>query len=172
MSSGSISSHWFYYLITYNIMKVAFTKKYEILSLGKVFHLSLEEIFKKSEKTLLYFYPKDNTPWCTMEAKDFTCLKKEFDSLWIKIVGVSRDSIDAHSHFITSESLDIDLISDPDLELHKELWVYGEKNNYGKIIMGVIRSTFLFDADGKIVKEWRNVKATGHVEKILKELKK
>lgn len=134
--------------------------------------IELKDLFKKSEKTILYFYPKDNTPWCSLEAKDFSCLNQEFEKLWIQIIGVSKDSIESHSKFISNLSLWINLISDPELVLHKEYWVYWEKNNYWKIVMWVIRSTFLIDSDWNIIKEWRNVKATWHAEKILKELKK
>lgn len=134
--------------------------------------VNLINLFKKSQKTILYFYPKDNTPWCSLEAKDFSCLKWEFEKLWIQIIWVSRDDIVSHSKFISNLSLWIDLISDPDLVLHKEYWVYWEKNNYWKIVMWVIRSTFLIDNDWKILKEWKNVKATWHAEKILKELQK
>lgn len=133
---------------------------------------SLANLLKKSSKTILYFYPKDNTPGCSIEAKDFTCLKGEFEKLWIQIIWVSKDSIDSHIKFIKDLSLWIDLISDPELVLHKELWTYWEKNNYWKIVMWVIRSTFLISSNWDIIKEWRNVKATWHAEKILKELQK
>jgi peroxiredoxin Q/BCP len=127
---------------------------------------------KKSEKTILYFYPKDNTPGCTLEARDFTCLALEFQKLGIQIVGVSKDSLESHKKFIVGQSLNIILLSDTDLVLHKAFGAYGEKNNYGKIIQGVIRSTFVLDSSGKILNGWKNVKATGHAEKILKELQK
>ena len=131
---------------------------------------SLKDLFKKSDKTILYFYPKDNTPWCTMENKDFSCLKWEFSKLWINLVWVSKDSIESHKKFVEKQWLKLDLISDPDLALHKELWAYGEKNNYWKIVEWVIRSTFLFDSNWKLLKEWKWVKATWHAERTLKEL--
>ena len=90
--------------------------------------------------------------------------------MWVTVIWVSKDSIDSHKKFIEKQNLEIDLISDPDLVLHKELWVYWEKNNYGKKVMWVIRSTFLVDKDWEILKEWRNVKATGHAERLLKEV--
>lgn len=133
---------------------------------------SLADLLKKSEKTILYFYPKDNTPWCSIEAKDFTCLKWEFQKLWIQIIWISKDNIESHKKFKNDLSLWLDLISDPNLILHKELWVYWEKNNYWKIVMWVIRSTFLFDNKWNLIKEWRNVKATWHAQKILAELQK
>lgn len=124
----------------------------------------------KSDKTIIYFYPKDNTPGCSMEAKDFTCLVWEFNKLGIDIIWVSKDSAESHKKFISNLALWIPFISDKDLVLHKELWVYGEKNNYGKIVMWVIRSTFLVAQNGEIIKEWRNVKATGHAAKVLREI--
>lgn len=134
--------------------------------------LSLREIFSFSEKTLLYFYPKDNTPGCTIENKDFSCMVDDFKKLGITLVGVSKDGIESHKKFIHSQELDIDLISDPELVLHKELWAFGEKNNYGKIVEWVIRSTFLFDKNGNLLQEWRNVKAKWHAAKVLREIQK
>ncbi len=132
--------------------------------------LSLKEIFSFSDKTLLYFYPKDNTPGCTVENKDFSCMVQDYRALWITLVGVSKDSIESHKKFISDQDLQVDLISDPDLTLHKELWAYGEKNNYGKIVTGVIRSTFLFDKQWSILQEWRNVRAKWHGAKVLREI--
>jgi len=124
----------------------------------------------KGKKTILYFYPKDNTPGCTKEAIDFTNLKKEFEDLGYQIVGVSKDSVETHKKFIQKHNLQISLISDPDLELHNKFWTYGEKKSYGKITMGTIRSTFVLGENCNILKEYRNVKATGHAERVLKEL--
>jgi len=117
--------------------------------------LSLREIFSFSEKTLLYFYPRDNTPGCTIENKDFSCMVEDFKKMWITLVWVSQDSLESHKKFINDHDLKIDLISDPELILHKELGAYGEKNNYGKIVQGVIRSTFLFDTEGTLLREWK-----------------
>ena len=124
----------------------------------------------KDKKTILYFYPKDNTPGCTKEAIDFTNLKKEFEDLGYQIVGVSKDSVETHKKFIQKHNLQIPLISDQDLELHNKFWTYGEKKSYGKITMGTIRSTFVLGENCNILKEYRNVKATGHAERVLKEL--
>lgn len=134
--------------------------------------MNLSPYLQKSEKTLLYFYPKDNTPGCTLEAQDFTRLKWEFAKLGIHIIGVSKDTEASHEKFTTSCGLGIELISDIDGSLHEQFGVIGEKKNYGKVYIGVIRSTFLLDSTWKILQEWRNVKATGHAEKILKELSK
>ncbi len=132
--------------------------------------LDMKTLLSFSDRTLLYFYPKDNTPGCTIENKDFSAFKKEFSDLWITIIGVSKDSISSHEKFISSQELQIDLISDPELILHKELGAYGEKNNYGKIVQGVIRSTFLLNQTWDILKEWKNIRAKGHAERVLKEL--
>ena len=134
--------------------------------------MPLKELLLRSDKTLLYFYPKDNTPGCTKEAEDFTRLQSEFLKQGIQIVGISRDTLDSHKKFTVSCALGIDLISDQSEELHAAFSVIGEKNNYGKITIWVIRSTFLLDSTGNILNEWRNVKATWHAEKILREITK
>lgn len=152
-------------------MKLDISQKFQAVSKNwEVAELSLWEIFSFSDKTLLYFYPKDNTPGCSLENKDFSCMLEDFKKLWITLVWVSKDSIDSHRKFIQDHDLQIDLISDPELILHKQLWAFGEKNNYGKIIQWVIRSTFLFDKQGNILKEWKNVKAKWHAEKVLREI--
>lgn len=144
---------------------------YEILtSSGTVETKSLHEIFAQAQKTILYFYPKDNTPWCTIENKDFSCLKEQFENIGIQLVWVSKDSIESHKKFVEKQDLQVALIADPDLVLHKELGAYGEKNNYGKIVQGVIRSTFLVNSKGEIMNEWRNIRAKGHAERMLKEM--
>ncbi len=151
-------------------MKLNLENKYDILlSNGEVENKRLAYILWE-DKTILYFYPKDNTPGCTTENKDFTSLKGDFEKLWIKLVWVSKDSIESHKKFITKQELKNDLISDPDLILHKELWVWWEKKNYWKTFMWVIRSTFLVDKNGEVLKEWRNIRAKWHAERILKEL--
>ncbi len=137
---------------------------------GDIKSQSLSEMFSQSEKTLLYVYPRDNTPGCTLENKSFSCLKTDFEKQGIALVWLSQDSIESHEAFQKQHALEIPLLSDPELLLHKELGAYGEKNNYGKIVTGVIRSTFLFDRSWNLLKSWKNVKATGHAEKILKEL--
>ncbi len=147
------------------------TNKYDILSPdGVVQNLTLTELFAQSQKTLLYFYPKDNTPGCSLENKDFTCLKEQFKEVWVELYGVSRDSIDAHRKFIADKFLENPLISDPMLQIHKDIWAYWEKNNYWKIIMWVIRSTYLFDKEWNLLKEWKNVRATWHAQRVLNEI--
>lgn len=132
--------------------------------------LDLSTLLSFSDKTLLFFYPKDNTPGCTNECRDFSALKEQFTEKGITLIGISRDGLDSHEKFITDHNLTIDLVSDPDLILHKKLGAYGEKNNYGKIVQGVIRSTFLIDKTGNVIQGWKNVRAKGHAERILKEV--
>ena len=153
-------------------MQINIKNTYDIVSKSETKEkISLEQILKgKNDNILLYFYPKDNTPWCTLENKDFTCLKSEFYKSWLSLIWVSKDSIKSHNNFIEKQELDIELISDPELVLHKELWVYWEKNNYWKIVMGVIRSTFLINKKGEVLKEWKNIRAKWHAERLLKEL--
>lgn len=152
-------------------MKLDLNKKYEAVAYTwDTWVFSLKELLSFGKKTLLYFYPKDNTPGCTIENKDFSCLKGEFAKIWIVVIWVSKDSISSHKDFIKSQDLKVDLISDPELTLHKYFWAYWEKNNYWKIVQGTIRSTFLLDSEGNILKSWKNVKATNHAQKVLKEL--
>jgi thioredoxin-dependent peroxiredoxin len=130
----------------------------------------LQEYLQKFPQTIVYFYPKDDTPGCTIEAHDFSIYKELFHKNWIWIVWVSKDSESSHQKFIDKQCLLIDLISDEDLTLHKQFGVWWEKNMYGKKIMWVVRSTFLLDAQWTILHEWRNVKAAGHVQKLMEEL--
>jgi len=133
--------------------------------------MNLISLLSQSPLTLLYFYPKDDTPGCTLEASDFTQLKSEFEALGIQIIWISKDSETSHAKFCNKYNLSIQLLSDEDESLHNQFGVIGEKKNYGKVYIGVIRSTFLLDSQWKIIKEWRNVKATGHAEKVLREIK-
>ncbi|MCF7911614.1 MAG: thioredoxin-dependent thiol peroxidase [Candidatus Cloacimonetes bacterium] len=119
---------------------------------------------------LIYFYPKDNTPGCTIQAKDFTCLQEQFASLGVQVLGISKDSVQSHQKFICKQELSLHLLSDPELEVIKAYDTWREKKLYGKSFLGVIRSTFLIDPAGKISQVWYNVKAKGHAERILKEV--
>lgn len=123
-----------------------------------------------SEWLVLYFYPKDSTPGCTTQAVGFSCLKDQFDALNCQIIGVSRDSVKAHQNFTEKQALTIDLISDKEEVLCKHFDVIKEKNMYGKQVMGIERSTFIFH-NQKLVKSYRKVKATGHAEQVLEDLK-
>ena len=123
-----------------------------------------------TEWLIVYFYPKDSTPGCTTQAVGFSCLKDQFDTLNTTIFGVSRDSVKAHQNFTAKQSLSIDLISDKEEVLCKHFDVIKEKNMYGKQVMGIERSTFIFH-NSKLVKEYRKVKAAGHAEQVLADLK-
>lgn len=123
-----------------------------------------------NEWLVLYFYPKDSTPGCTTQAIGFSCLKDQFDALNCQILGVSRDSVKAHQNFTEKQSLTIDLISDKEEILCKHFDVIKEKNMYGKQVMGIERSTFIFH-NQQLVKSYRKVKAAGHAEQVLQDLK-
>lgn len=119
---------------------------------------------------VLYFYPKDSTPGCTTQAVGFSCLKDQFDSTNTTVIGVSRDSVKAHQNFTEKQALTINLISDKEEILCKHFDVIKEKNMYGKKVMGIERSTFIYH-NGQLVKEYRKVKAAGHAEQVLEDLK-
>ncbi|ADD08686.1 thioredoxin-dependent thiol peroxidase [Candidatus Aciduliprofundum boonei] len=121
---------------------------------------------------VLYFYPKDNTSGCTKEAKGFTEMQDEFEKLGAVIIGVSKDSPKSHAKFIEKHNLKILLLSDEEHKVLERYGAWGKKKNYGREYYGTIRTTFLIDPEGKIVKVWRNVRVNGHVEKVLEELKK
>ena len=123
-----------------------------------------------AEWLIVYFYPKDSTPGCTTQAVGFSCLKDQFDALNTTIYGVSRDSVKAHQNLTEKQALTIDLISDKEEVLCQHFDVIKEKNMYGKKVMGIERSTFIFH-NGKLVKEYRKVKAAGHAEQVLEDLK-
>ena len=125
----------------------------------------------KGKKVILYFYPKDNTPGCTTEGQNFRDLYKEFKKQNTLIYGVSRESIKSHENFKQKQSFPFDLISDEDEKICKKYDVIKEKSMYGRKYMGIERSTFLIDQEGKLVCEWRKVKVTGHVEEVLKAVK-
>lgn len=123
----------------------------------------------KGKNVILYFYPKDDTPGCTAEACDFTQYYSHFTEANTVIIGVSKDSIESHQKFKVKYHLPFVLISDPEGKLCEKFGAWGEKKNYGKIYQGIIRSTFLIDQNGKIKAALYNVKATGHVEKVLRD---
>lgn len=116
---------------------------------------------------ILYFYPKDSTPGCTVEACDFRDAGKELAKAGLTVVGVSPDSVKSHQGFIAKQRLDFLLLSDPEHALAEALQVWTLKKNYGKEYMGIERSTFLVGPDGAILKEWRKVKVDGHVAAVL-----
>tara|TARA_Y100000768_G_C23890931_1_gene640077 strand:- start:354 stop:806 length:453 start_codon:yes stop_codon:yes gene_type:complete len=124
----------------------------------------------KGQNLVIYFYPRDNTPGCTSEGEDFRDHYKSFLKKKTKIFGVSKDSIKSHEAFKQKFKFPFELISDPDEKVCKLFDVIKEKSMYGKKYMGVERSTFLIDSNGKLLKEWRKVKVKGHVEDVLSSL--
>lgn len=120
---------------------------------------------------VIYFYPKDATPGCTTEAREFRDLMPEYEALGCRILGVSRDNLNSHERFRANECLPFDLVSDGDESLCAAFDVIRMKNMYGKQVLGVERSTFLFDANGVLREEWRKVKAPGHAAVVLEALK-
>jgi peroxiredoxin Q/BCP len=125
----------------------------------------------RGKNVVIYFYPKDSTPGCTTEGRDFSALQSRFKRANTVILGVSRDSLASHDKFKEKQGFKFDLLSDPDEELCKKFDVVQEKTLYGRKFMGVVRSTFLIDADGKLRREWRNVKVKGHAEEVLEAAK-
>jgi peroxiredoxin Q/BCP len=126
---------------------------------------------RPARHTVLYFYPKDSTPGCTTEAMSFRDHYPEFQALGAEIYGISRDSLRSHENFKGKLGLPFELISDPDEAVCNQFGVMKMKNMYGKQVRGVERSTFVFDASGRLVKEWRGVKVNDHVNEVLEFLK-
>jgi peroxiredoxin Q/BCP len=119
----------------------------------------------------LYFYPKDSTPGCTTEGQDFAANHAKFKRLNTVILGISRDSVASHEKFRAKYNFPFDLLSDPDETACAIFDVIKEKNMYGRKVMGIERSTFLIDANGKLLREWRKVKVKGHVAEVLDAIK-
>lgn len=115
---------------------------------------------------VLYVYPKDMTPGCAMESKDFRDLSAQFQELGVQIFGLSKDSVTSHEKFVAKECLPFPLLSDEELVLLQGLGSWKEKSMYGKTFLGIERSTFVFQ-DGEMIKEWRKVKVKGHAQEVL-----
>ena len=124
----------------------------------------------KGQKVILYFYPKDNTSGCTQEACDFRNNINRLTS-YATVIGVSPDSIKSHKSFKEKHSLNFILLSDPEHKLAEDFEVWKEKSMYGRKYMGIERSTFILNKNGKIEKEWRKVKVKGHVDEVIEYLK-
>ena len=116
---------------------------------------------------VLYFYPRDDTPGCTVESKDFRDLHTEFGKLGVRVLGISRDSLASHAKFQQKYGLPFELVADADETLCRQFDVIKDKNMYGKKVRGIERSTFLVDAAGVLRKEWRKVKVEGHAAEVL-----
>ena len=125
----------------------------------------------KGRKLVLYFYPKDNTPGCTLEGQNFRDLHEEFNAANAVILGVSRESIRSHNNFRGKFDFPFHLLSDPDETLCNAYGVIVEKSMYGRKYMGVDRSTFLIDEGGVLRREWRKVKVKGHADEVLEAVR-
>lgn len=120
---------------------------------------------------VLYFYPKDDTPGCTLEGQDFTRLRADFESANTVVYGISKDSVESHCKFIDKYGFTIELLSDADEKICQLFDVIKEKNNYGRVYMGIERSTFVVGTDGTLLKEYRKVSAANHAAEVLEYVK-
>jgi len=128
-------------------------------------NVSLDDF--KGANLVIYFYPKDSTPGCTLEGQDFRDNYAGFKKSGTTVLGVSRDSLKAHENFKARQEFPFDLLSDAEEKLCRQFDVIHEKNMYGRKIMGIVRSTFLIDGDGVLQNQWRKVRVKGHVEEVL-----
>ena len=142
-------------------------KDFSLPSTGGSFKLSDQ----RGKKLVVYFYPKDNTPGCTVEGADFRDRYKEFRKAGAEVVGVSRDSLKSHEGFKAKMKFPFELLSDAEEELCAQFGVIKMKNMYGKKVRGIERSTFVIDGEGRLAREWRGVKVPGHVEEVLNFVK-
>ncbi len=145
--------------------QLAYSFKLNSCSAGEI---SLKDISNKY--IVLYFYPKDDTPGCTVEAQDFSKLRKDFDRLDVAVFGISKDNIESHKKFIKKYDLTVDLLHD-DSDIAEKYGVWVEKSMYGKKYMGIARTTFLIGADKKILKTWRKVAVPNHAQEVLDYIK-
>lgn len=120
---------------------------------------------------VLYFYPKDSTPGCTTEALDFSALLPEFHALGAQVFGISKDSLKRHENFRAKQGLRVALLSDADADVCEQYGTWGEKKNYGRTYMGITRSSFLINAEGKIARIWTKVRVKGHADEVLSATK-
>lgn len=125
----------------------------------------------EGQKFVLYFYPRDNTPGCTVESNDFRDLHAKFKRKKVRVIGISRDNLKSHDRFKEKFGFPFELIADPDETICNRFGVMKDKNMYGKKVRGIERSTFLVDEDGVLLKEWRKVKVDGHAQEVLDSLK-
>jgi len=125
----------------------------------------------RGQKVVLYFYPKDDTPGCTTEAKDFTEMAQDFEAANTVVIGLSKDTVAKHDKFIAKHALSVQLASDEEGTAVEAYGVWVEKNMYGRKYMGIERATYLIDTDGRIATIWRKVKVKVHVAAVLNETK-
>jgi thioredoxin-dependent peroxiredoxin len=123
------------------------------------------------QKFVLYFYPRDNTPGCTLESQDFRDLHSKFRRKKVRVIGISRDTLKSHERFREKFGFPFELIADPDETICNLFGVMKDKNMYGKKVRGIERSTFLVDENGVLLREWRKVKVEGHAQEVLDSLK-
>ena len=135
-----------------------------VQSTGDEQQTSLSELFAQRDYTILYFYPKDNTPGCTIEAQDFSSMVEELDERQIQVVGVSKDAVRSHCNFIEKHWLQFALITDPDFVVHNDerFQALGEKSMYGKKYMGTLRNTYIVTTQWEVVQSRKNVRAKWH----------
>ncbi len=129
------------------------------------------DLKKIKENVVIYFYPKDDTPGCTLETKDFSKLYKEFKKNKTEVVGISKDSMTSHLKFKKKYKVPFQLLSDEDVKVQKKYKVWGMKSFMGRKFKGTIRSTFLVDKNKKILKSWSNVRVLNHAKEVLEFLK-
>lgn len=125
----------------------------------------------KGKKLVLYFYPKDNTSGCTLEAQEFAEHYEEIKALGAEVVGLSKDTVRTHENFAKKYELPFELLSDPDRVVLEQYDLIKLKKMYGKEVRGTVRFTFIFDENSNLIKEFRDVKAAGHAEEVLEYLK-
>ena len=125
----------------------------------------------KGKNLVIYFYPKDSTPGCTLEGQNFRDRYEDFKKAGTEILGVSRDSLQRHENFKAKQEFPFDLLSDENEKLCRQFDVIHEKNMYGRKVMGIVRSTFLIDGQGILRQEWRKVRVKGHVDEVLEAAK-
>ncbi|MBS0123950.1 peroxiredoxin [Thetidibacter halocola] len=121
----------------------------------------------KGSKVVLFFYPRDDTSGCTKENEEFSALQSAFAEAGTRVYGISKDSLASHEKFMKKKSLTVPLLTDEESDVCEKFGVWAEKSMYGKTYMGIERSTFLIDAEGRIAREWRKVKVPGHAAEVL-----
>ena len=132
-------------------------------------NLKLKDL--KGKFVVIYFYPKDDTPGCTVETNDFSKLSPKFKKLNCEIYGISKDNLKSHIKFKNKYKIKVDLLSDENLKVLKKYKVWGKKKFMGREFIGILRTTFLIDKKGKIIKIWKNVKVKDHAKEVLETLK-
>ncbi|MFK7886128.1 MAG: peroxiredoxin [Gammaproteobacteria bacterium] len=151
--------------------KIAVGKKVPNFSASATSDLTFKLSDYKGERVVLYFYPKDSTPGCTTEGQDFRDNFRRFRARKTRVFGISRDSLKSHENFRAKQGFQFELISDADEKVCTLFDVIKEKNMYGRKVLGIERSTFLIDENGKLAHEWRKLKVKGHVDEVLEALK-